>query len=651
MVAASAAQSSTRPRLAPTPWTSVQFGDLFWAPRLRLIRERTLPALHRQLRTSGRLAALRLGWRKGMRPVPHPFWDSDVAKWLEGASYSLATHPDSGLGNAVEEAIALFQGAQQPDGYLNSYVTSVEPEQRWTDLRDGHELYCAGHLIEAGVAHFLATGQRSLLDVVARYADYIASVFGTQTGQKRGYCGHPEIELALVRLFRATGEARYLQLSKYFVDERGGEPYYFDLEGAERSAPRGSDGYYRRHGLRGLALRRYNQSHAPVREQAEVVGHAVRAMYLFSAMADLAGETHDAQLLSACERLWSHLVGTRLYVTGGIGSSEHNEGFTADYDLPNDTAYAESCAAIGLIGWAQRMFHLTCDGRYTDVLERVLYNAIAAAIGSDGKHFFYANPLASQGEAHRQPWFAVACCPPNIARLLASLGQYVYSTGEHDLAVHLYVRGSSTLSVGGQAVVVRQEHDYPWDGSLRLDLELPHPSTFTLWLRLPGWSRGAALQVNGERIDVPAVLERGYVRLERTWCAGDRIELELPMPVDRVTAHPAVAHDIGHVALQRGPIVYCLEQVDNPLPLHTLMLSRSAQLTARLDRAYLGGIVAVHADAIAADTSTWNGQLYQTQPPPLRRHPLVAVPYAVWDNRSAGQMQVWIREAGVDDPL
>ena len=490
--------------------------------------------------------------------------------------------------------------------------------------------------------HAQATGKRTVLDVVCRYAEYIATVFGRGAGQKRGYCGHPEIELALIRLYRATSEPRYLQLSQYFVDERGREPYYFDLEAEERSRPRASDGYYRRHGLRNMELRRYNQSHAPVREQREVVGHAVRAMYLYTAMADLAAELGDAGLLAACEALWAHLTSTRLYITGGIGSSERNEGFSADYALPNLGAYAESCAAIGLVLWAQRMLRITGDGQYTDVLERVLYHAVAAALGADGEHFFYANPLASEGQSHRQPWFEVACCPPNVARLLGSLGQYVYSADDNHLAVHLFVQGSANLCVAGQRVQVRQQSDYPWAGSVRINLEVERPTTFSLWVRVPGWSRRARLRVNGQPVDRRGALRKGYLHIERTWRSGDCLELDLPMPVERIYANPAVAEDAGCVALQRGPIVYCLEQADNPPPLHNLLLSP----TSRVRPVAADGAVTLRAAAAAIDTHGWKGQLYRaSQPPTVREAPLVAVPYATWDNRSPGEMRVWMREA------
>jgi uncharacterized protein len=627
----------------PVPLTDVRIDDEFWSPRLRITREQTIPYEYRQCKQTGRIDAFRLDWRPGQEPVPHIFWDSDVAKWIEAASYSLATHPNPQLDALLDEVIALIASAQQPDGYLNIYFTVVKPGQRWTDLRDAHELYCAGHLIEAGVAHYEATGKRTLLDVVCRYADHIDTVFGRGPGQKRGYCGHEEIELALVKLYRATGEERYLRLSQYFVDERGREPYYFDLEAAQRGRPSYFEEHFKRLHLR--SLREYNQSHKPVREQSEVVGHAVRAMYLYSAMADLAGETGDETLLEACRRLWDHLCATRLYITGGLGSSAQNEGFTFDYDLPNETAYAETCAAIGLVFWSHRMAQLDCDARYTDVMERALYNGVISGMSLDGTRFFYVNPLASLGDAHRQEWFDCACCPPNLARLLASLGHYIYSRGESEVAVHLYIQGSARLTMHGRNVLVRQQTRYPWEGTVTILVDVDQPTAFGLRLRVPGWCRDATLRVNGEAVDVAAVVSNGYLRVDRRWQSGDRVELDLPMPVERMYAHPLVRQDAGCVALQRGPLVYCLEEADNPGALHMLRLPKEAPLGARFEHALLGGVTAITGTALVTDGTEWGRTLYRPESAPLIPRPFTAIPYYAWDNRQPGQMRVWIHEA------
>ena len=628
-------------RWQPVSWRDVSVGGRFWEGRLRVNREATIPHEYRQCKETGRVDAFRLAWRPGTEPKPHFFWDSDLAKWIEAASYSLATHPDAQLDALLDEVVALVVSAQQADGYLNVYFTVVEPERRWTDTRDAHELYCAGHLIEAGVAHFQGTGKRTLLQAVCRYADHIATVFGRGAGQKPGYCGHEEIELALVRLYRATGEGRYLQLAQYFVDERGRSPHWF---GVERGA-RGRDGHAEGLMAHLREAARYNQSHAPVREQQEAVGHSVRAMYLYSAMADLAGETGDAGLLRASERLWGDVTGRHMYVTGGVGSSAANEGFTTDYDLPNPTAYAETCANVGLVLWAHRLLQLDCDGRYADVLERALYNGVISGVSADGRKFFYANPLGSEGGAHRQDWFGCACCPPNVARLLAALGGYVYSTGRGEVAVHLYAEGSGRLEVDGHQVIVRQVTDYPWGDAVALTLGLTEPAWFGLRLRTPGWCRAAAVAVNGEGVDVAAATVAGYVRVEREWRDGDRVDLALPMPVERVHAHPEVRADAGCVALQRGPLVYCLEGVDHPgTRLEQVVVPAGGVWTAAFDPALVGGVVALEGEGLEVDAAGWGQALYRTEGPGRRAVRLRAVPYCVWDNRAAGAMRVWVRE-------
>lgn len=628
-------------------WHPVSFRDVavegrFWEARLRVNREATIPHEYLQCKETGRVDAFRLDWKPGQEPKPHFFWDSDLAKWIEAASYSLASHRDPELDVLLDDVIALIASAQQPDGYLNVYFTAVEPGRRWSDLRDAHELYCAGHLIEAGVAHFQGTGKRTLLDAVCRYADHISGVFGHGPGQKPGYCGHEEIELALVKLYRATGEGRYLQLAQYFVNERGRSPNWFEVERRQR----GADGHFEGFMAHIRDMARYNQSHAPVREQDQAVGHSVRAMYLYSAMADLAGETGEPALLHACARLWDDVTGRHMYITGGVGSSAANEGFTSDYDLPNPTAYAETCANVGLVFWAHRLLQIGCDGRYADVLERALYNGVLSGVSADGRSFFYANPLASDGAAHRQGWFGCACCPPNVARLLASLGEYVYSQAPGEVAIHLYVEGESHLTVDGRRVVLRQRTDYPWDGAVALTLGLAGAARFGLRLRIPAWCRGATLQINGERSDLNAALVAGYVRFEREWRDGDRVDLSLPMPVDRIYAHPDVAADAGCVALQRGPLVYCCEGVDNPgIALGRMHLPVGADLEAAFDPELLGGLVMVSGPAAVADAEAWGSELYRADRPPLRAAHFRAVPYCAWDNREPGAMRVWLPEA------
>lgn len=627
----------------PIPFPSVTIDDAFWSPRQRINLERTLPIEYQQCKATGRIDAFRLDWKPGQPNPPHIFWDSDVAKWIEAVAYSLATHPDPALDALLDEVIALIASAQQPDGYLNVHFIVVEPEKRWTNLRDWHELYCAGHLIEAAVAHFQATGKRSLLDVLCRYADYIITVFGTGAGQKRGYPGHEELELALVKLGRITGDPKYMAQARYFVDERGRQPYYYDQE----ALARGDDpaNFWAARGLPSEQRYSYLQAHLPVREQREVTGHAVRAMYLYSAMTDLAGENGDEGLLSALHALWEDICTRKLYLTGGIGPSRHNEGFTQPYDLPNETAYAETCAAIGLVFWNHRMLQLTCDRRYADVMERALYNGVISGVSLDGEKFFYENPLASTGSHHRQAWFDCACCPPNLARILASLGGYIYSQSETELAVHLYVRGSATTRIGEQAVTLHQETHYPWEGDISLTFDMPSPTSFGLKLRLPGWCRSAHLSVNGTPVALSGINnQEGYLHIERTWQTGDSVQFEMDMPVERVYAHPDVRQDSGLVALQRGPLVFCLEQADNPIQLHQIYLPQDADLSAQFDPDLLGGMVSVHGSALAVDSSDWEGTLYSTAPASLIPCTFTAIPYFAWDNRQPGPMRVWLNE-------
>jgi uncharacterized protein len=624
--------------LKPVSFINVVIDDAFWSPRIKVNREQTIPHQYQQSKETGRIEAFKLKWKPGMKDEPHIFWDSDVAKWLEAASYSLATHPDPELDRLVDEVITLIASAQKPDGYLNIYFTVVKPGERWTDLRDAHELYCAGHLIEAGVAHYEATKKRTLLNVVCRYADHIDSVFGLEEGKKRGYCGHQEIELALVKLYRITGEKRYLKLSQYFIDERGQEPHYFTQEKVE------GKGYFDEFMKYLDNIKEYNQSHKPVREQSKVVGHSVRAMYMYTAMADLAGEIGDASLLKACDRLWNHLHTKNMFITGGIGSTGKNEGFTYDYDLPNETSYAETCAAIGLVYWNQRMLQLECDGKYADAMERALYNGVISGVSLDGKKFFYANPLASIGDRHRKEWFGCACCPPNLARLLASLGGYVYSQTADDLVVHLYVQGEAKFDLHGQQIIFKQKTEYPWNGSISIKINLDKPDTFGVKLRIPDWCKRAKLKVNNEEIEITGKLEKGYVRIEREWKNNDSIELELYMPIERMYSHPNVRQNANHVAIQRGPIVYCLESIDNVDSLHKLSLTKEGIFTSIYDETLLGGVVKIIGDAELADDLNWEDKLYSTDKPKNKPFQITAIPYYAWDNRESGQMRVWIQE-------
>jgi DUF1680 family protein len=638
----SGGKASAMPRHLAVPFTAVTLRDGLWAPRQQAVRERTVPFLHAQYEKNGLFEALDVDSPPGPLRIPFNnrpntavmYWDSDIAKWIEMASYTLAARHDPGLDATIDGLIERIARAQRPDGYFNTYFIRREPAKRWTNLRDWHELYCAGHMIEAAVAHAQVTRKCALVDVVRRYADYIGTVFGPGPAQRRGYCGHPEIELALVKLYRHTGERRYLDLAKFFIDERGRQPHYFDQEAIARGEDPAAQ-YY--------GTYEYSQSHVPVRAQHQVVGHAVRAMYLYSAMADLAGEFADESLMAACRTLWEDLATKRLYVTGGLGPSARNEGFTADYDLPNETAYAETCAAVGLVFWAHRMLLVERDARYADLMELALYNGAASGLAQDGEHFFYDNPLASRGEHRRWTWHRCPCCPPNIGRLIASLGQYVCSTGPGEVAVHLYIAGEARLAVRGANVTLSQATRFPWDGTIDVAVDPEEPVEFALRLRIPAWCRTARLAVNGSEVPIGPVPDRGYAHLRRLWQKGDVARLVLDMPPERIYAHPDVAADVGRVALKRGPIVYCLEGADNETPLHRVALPRSGAVEAHFESDLLGGVGMLTAPAVAI-RSPHQRALYGTQPPETQPITLRAIPYSAWNNREAGEMSVWIRE-------
>ncbi|MEW9307078.1 glycoside hydrolase family 127 protein [Labrys neptuniae] len=563
------------------------------------------------------------------------FWDSDWGKTIETAAYSLYRRRNDELERKIDAVIDMFGKLQQADGYLSSWYQRIQPGLRWTNLRDCHELYCAGHLIEGAVAYFQATGKRKLLDIMCRFADHIADMFGTEPGKRKGYCGHEEIELALVKLGRVTGQRKYLELARYFVDQRGQQPHYFDEEARARGADP-KDYHFKTY--------EYSQSHKPVREQDKVVGHAVRAMYLYAGMADIAAEFADDSLRVALERLWDDLTTKNLYVTGGLGPSAANEGFTSDYDLPNDTAYAETCASVALVFWASRMLGVGPNARYADVMEQALYNGSISGLSLDGSRFFYENPLESRGRHNRWKWHRCPCCPPNIGRMVASIGTYAYGLAEDAVAVHLYGDSTVRFEVNGQKAVLAQTSRYPWDGAVSMTIDTERPLRFKLHLRVPGWCPRAQLAVNGETVDLPAVLADGYVTLDREWKATDTIRLDLDMPARRLYANPRVRQDAGRVALARGPVIYCVEEVDNSEPLHSLVLPPAATIEATEAPDLLGGVVTLSAQAVADRTSDWGDSLYRNTPPDRERAMVRAVPYFAWDNRQPGDMRVWLRE-------
>lgn len=639
----------------PVSLENVSLTDGYWAERQFTNRDRTIPAIYRQLEKTGRLDAWNLDENQTppkRRKVIRMFWDSDTGKWLEAVGYSLHLHPDPEMEKQADEVIARMQKAQQPDGYLNTYFTVMEQEYRWRNLRDWHEMYNAGHLIEGAIAYYQATGKRTALDTLARYADLIDTLFGPNESQKRGYPGHPELELALVRLYRATGEKRYLELSKYFIDERGQPPVYFDIEAQERGED--PEDFW-------AQSYRYCQAHQPLREQTTATGHAVRACYLYAGVADVALETGDQGLLELSRTLWNDLTQHQMYVIGSLGPARSNEGFTFAYDLPNETAYAETCAAIALVFWAHRMFHLDPHGRYIDVMERALYNGVMSGVSYSGDHFFYANPLAAYpnvnphdpwvGIAHeehyeREEWFECPCCPPNLARLVASIGSYFYSTSGDTLYTHLYNSNRAAFDLNGVPVQITQQTAYPWDGDIQITVEVETPHEFELALRIPGWCHEYEVQVNGQSQSLTPV--NGYVAIRRQWSNGDAVRLSLAMPVERIAPHPEIRQDAGTIALQRGPVVYCIEEADNGSRLANVVIPRSSALTVEHDSNLFGGIPVIRGEGLRMEPANWPDQeLYHPQsvldftPQSVT---VTAIPYSLWANRSPGEMRVWIRE-------
>lgn len=637
------------PTLSPVSHEQFAIADGFWAKRLRTVREATIPHVHAQLEAAGSFEAFRQA-AKGAGAADERryrfYRDSDVAKWMEGAARCLANRPDPGLGRTLEEAVGWVVAAQQEDGYLNTHYTLREPGQRWTNLRDKHELYCAGHLMEAAVAHFRATGRRHFLGAICRYADCIARTFGRGAGQLRGYPGHPEIELALVQLFRATGERRYLDLARFFVDERGRQPHWYDQE----ARARGEDPAAYRYG-------NYEQlqAHVPVREQHAAVGHAVRAAYLYAGMADVAEETGDEELLAACRRIWGSIAERRMYVHGGIGSSAIGERFTQDWHLPNAAAYAETCAAIALVFFSHRMLQLEPHRRYADAIERALFNNVLAGLSSDGRAFFYANYLGSVPGTHRftgrqmpperQPWYTTACCPTNLCRFFPALGQYVASASPDALHLHQFVNGRLDAEIGGVPVRLEVQGGYPWDGRVRLVLTVERTAEFALAVRLPGWCRSATAAVDGGAHEPLEAAPDGYAKFRRKWEGTSNIALDFAMPVERVEAHPGVGENCGRVALQRGPVLYCLEECDNGPQLNDISLPAGASLALGAGAEGLGADVPVIVGrAVRRDLAQWDGQMYRAAPSPRVEGAIRAVPYFLWANRGSGEMVVWVRQ-------
>jgi len=606
-------------KLHPVPIEEVRIEDGFWLWRLKILREVTLPSQYTLLEDTGRIDNFRRSSGKISAPFSGlRFNDSDVYKWIEAVAFSLAYSFDEDLYKLSRSVIEEVVAAQDEDGYLNTYFTFKLKGMRWRNLRDSHELYCAGHLMQAGIAYYRSTGERILLDSAVRFADHIYDTFITKGF--RCVDGHPEVEMALVELYRTVRSRRYLDLACFFIDNRG-------------------------LGLIGGST--YHIDHKPFRELSEIVGHAVRALYLNCGATDIYMETGDREIWEALQRLWRSMVYHKMYITGGVGSRYEGEAFGDDYELPNYRAYSETCAAVANVMWNWRMLNASRDACYTDIMELALYNAALSGISLDGKSYFYVNPLADRGYSRRQDWFTCACCPPNIARLIASIPGYIYSKSIEGLWIHLYVQSTISTSLDGNKVTLRQITNYPWDGEVKLSIEPKLEDEFSVYLRIPGWCRGFTVEVNGRRIDT-MIKPPSYIEIRRVWSYGDSIKLSMSMPVELMTAHPRVIENTGRVAIMRGPLVYCVEQCDNEgFDVWDLAVHRNARFRLEWDGNIIGGVMKIIGDGYAVEDE-W-GALYMPIDKlryRIRSIEFRAIPYYAWANRNPGPMNVWIRLLG-----
>ena len=602
----------------------VSVNDGVWSRRRKINHEKSLRHAYRKLEASGNFNNLKLAIGSGEGNYREPvFMDSDIYKWLEAVSYDLVNSHDPELETMANEAIDLLAAAQQEDGYLNSYFQVVEPENKWTELAMGHELYCAGHLFEAAVAHHRATGQTKLLDIACRFADHIDATFGPDKGD--AVPGHPEIELALVELFRETSERRYLDLADFFIDQRG--------QGKMIGKTPFEAGYH--------------QDRVPVREAEIVEGHAVRQLYLTTGIADVYLETGEKALLEVLDRLWRDMTAHKMHLTAGFGARYRGESFGDTYELPSDRCYCETCAAIANMMWNWRMLLITGEARYADLLERTLYNGFLSGISLDGQRYFYVNPLLSRGGIERPEWYGCACCPPNVMRQIAMLADYLVTTRRDGLQIHQYIATTIEAELNDEhPIKVRLETNYPWEGQVKLIIEETNSSPWELALRIPGWCQEAAVQVGNQVTDVSA--SRGeYARINRIWRQGDVVRLNLPLQPRLTEANPRVDAVRGSLAIEYGPLVYCLEETDQPagVNLFDVRVDSKAPLQSKWCEDLLGGVVVIEAQGAVVDMSSWGDDLYRsmmTESLPQQAIKLTAVPYFAWANREPGQMRVWI---------
>lgn len=641
-------------KLKSLPLQQVEIQDVFWNKYTKLVPEVIIPyqwdILNDRVEVTETshcisnfeiAANIKQGEFQGAA-----FQDTDVAKWLEAVAYSLANHKDHKLEEVADKVINLIGKAQDSTGYLNTYYMIKEPKLRWTNLKEGHELYTSGHMIEAAVAYYKATGKDEFLNIMIKNADLICDVF-SEDKNKLGYPGHQEIELALFKLYEVTGNQKYLNQAKAFIDRRGQEPNYFKIEETKPEYKLIFPEFKEYIPL-------YSQSHLPVRKQRTAEGHAVRAVYMYSAMADIAYEFKDQDLFESCKVLWDNMVNKRMYITGGIGSSGIFERFTTDYDLPNNSNYAETCASIGLALFGRRMMHITRDGKYMDIVEKALYNTVLSGIAMDGKSFFYVNPLEvwpdnclpRTSKEHvkpvRQKWFGVACCPPNIARTLASLGEYIYSQSEDTLWINLFVSGRVTANIQNQDISITMVTKFPFDGKISIQIDGNEEVEFNLAIRIPGYVKDYSLAIGGRKQD-DNQCEKGYKYLH---IAGqNQIDIQFSIEPRFIHANPLVREDSGKVAIQKGPLVYCLEEVDNGSNLPAYYVDTKEPIIEEYVEDILGGTTILKLKGKKISSKNWEeNELYQEREVIWEEKELTAVPYSYWGNRKPGEMLVWIKE-------
>lgn len=637
--------------LKTLPLKNIRITDPFFSARIDTARNITIPymwnALHDAIpgvAPSGCISNFEIaaGLKEG-KFVGYCFQDSDLWKWIEGAAYSLCTHPDAALEAQIDEAVDLAAKAQQPDGYLDTFYIINGIENRFTNLRDNHELYVAGHMFEAATAYFEATGKRKLLDMACRVADCLIENLGPEEGKLHGYPGHQECELGLAKLYLATGEEKYLTLAKYFLDARGTQPHYFDIEAEKRGEQPKPD--WRRYPPVKYA---YHQAHKPVREQTEATGHAVRQLYMLSGMADVGALSGDKTLVQAADRLMDNIVNKQMFITGGVGAVNEGEAFSFNYDLPPERCYTETCASIALIMAASRLNRISPDGRYGDTVERALYNGILSGVSLDGTKYFYMNPLEvwpercerrsdMEVDPQRLGWFGCACCPPNVLRTLTGLGNYIYAADDHSLMIDQYIASTAKATLDGADVTVTMDANFPWDGRVKLTFETDRPAKFGLMLRKPGWAKACTLRLNGR--DIPAEDANGVMAVMYQFSTGDVVEIDFPMPVRFMNASLHSPNYAGKTALMCGPLVYCIEEADNGDKLWSIALTSDGVQTEYCSD-LLGGVTTLTADGCREEVID---ELYSEAIPKTTPAVLTFVPYYAWGNRGKGEMSVWVR--------